>query len=350
MDEHRAARLIGRIRRDTGGAFASGLAYLGDRLGLWPALAERGPCTAAQLAEATGLVERYVLEWLRAMAAFGYVEHDPERGAWWLDDAQRAVLVDETSPWFAGGTFQFTAMSLLHTEELARAFREGGGIAYADLHPEIPESIDRMHRPWFDHLLTGSWLPSIPGLTERLESGIRVLDVGCGLGRSTVAVARAWPRSRVIGVDPHAESIDAARRLAEDERAANAAFEPTTLQDLPADDEFDLVLAIDCIHDMTDPVGALRAVRGHLAPDGLFVWSEPTGSDNPLENQAPLARLRAALSSYHCLTVSLAEGGPGLGTLIGEAGARRLAAEAGFADFSLLPVDSETQLFFGLRA
>lgn len=350
MDEGRARELIEKVRRDTGGAFISGLAWIGDRLGLFRALADGAPRTPAALATETGLVQRYVLEWLRAMAAFGYVEHDHEADTYRLDAAQRAVLADESSPFFATGSFQFTGASLLHTEELTRAFREGGGIPYSGLHAEIPAAIDRMHRPWFDHLLTGSWLPAIPGLVQRLESGIRVLDVGCGLGRSTVAVAEAWPRSTLVGVDPHGKSIAAARQLAAERDVGNAGFRTSTLQEIAGEEPYDLVLAIDCIHDMTDPVGALRAIRGLLAADGLFVWSEPTGSTNPLDNTEPLPRLRSALSPYHCLTVSLAEGGPGLGTLIGESGARRLAAEAGFADLELLPVESDTQLFFGLRA
>lgn len=350
MDAQRIRELIEMVRRDSGGAFISGLAYIGDRLGLFRVLADGERRSASEIADAAALVERYVLEWLRAMAAFGYVQHDPDAGCWWLDESQRAVLADEESPFFATGTFQFTGASLLHTEQLATAFRDGGGIAYGDLHADVPESIDRMHRPWFDHLLTGSWLPAMLGVVERLESGIRVLDVGCGLGRSTVAVAEAWPASRVVGVDPHAGSVAAARELARRRGADNAELRALALEDLPADESFDLVLAIDCIHDMAAPVQALRAVRGLLADDGLFVWSEPTGSTNPLENRDPLPRLRAALSSYHCLTVSLADGGAGLGTLIGESGARRLAAEAGFQRFELLPVESETQLFFGLGA
>lgn len=349
MDTNRIRQLIENIRRDTGGAFVSGLAYIGDRLGLFRVLADSKPLSSTELADAAGLQERYVREWLKAMAAFGYVEHDAAAGTWWLSEEQSAILVNEGSPFFGMGTFQFTLPSLLHTEAIIDAFRDGGGVAYAQLHPEIPESIDRMHRPWFDHLLTGQWIPAIPGLQDRLRRGTRVLDVGCGLGRSTVAVARAFPESVVLGIDPHAPSIETARSMAAEAAAGNAKFACAALADLPAGPPFDVVFAIDCIHDMHDPVEALRCIRELLADDGLFVWSEPAGSSNPLDNGAALPRLRQALSVYHCLTVSLAEGGRGLGTLIGEDGARALAAEAGFDALEVLPVESETQAFYGLR-
>lgn len=349
MDEDRLRQLIDNIRRDAGGAFASGLAYIGDRLGLFRALASSGRTSSTALADSLGLNERYVREWLKAMAAFGYVEHDAADLHWWLSEEQVAVLVREDSPYFGAGTFQFTLPSLLHTEDIVEAFRNGGGVAYAQLHPEIVPSIDRMHRPWFDHLLTGQWLPAMPGVVERLQRGARVLDVGCGLGRSTVALARAYPASAIVGLDPHAPSIDAARKLAAGQGLANATFAELELAALATAPGFDVVLAIDCIHDMRDPVQALRCIRELLTPAGIFVWSEPTGSSNPLDNRAPLPRLRQALSVYHCLTVSLAEGGHGLGTLIGEDGARALAAAAGFTRFEVLPVASETQVFYLLR-
>ena len=168
MDEGALQNLLDAVRRDTGGAFLTGLAYIGDRLGLFRTLAEIGPVNSEQLAAASDTHERYVREWLKALTAFGYVEHDPDAGTWWMTPEQTAVLADESSPWLGVGTFQFALPSLLHTEEILHAFRHGGGIAYEDLHPEIAPSIDRMHGAWFDHLLTGSWLPAIPGLPERL--------------------------------------------------------------------------------------------------------------------------------------------------------------------------------------
>lgn len=349
MNNETVQDLLEQIRRDTGGAFISGLAYIGDRLGIFAAIAQHGPVDSAALATATALNERYVREWLKALAAFGYIEYDDATETYSMSEEQCAVLVDESSAVFGAGTFHFTVPSLLHTEELMVAFRKGGGIAYDELHPEIPSSIDRMHRAWFDHLLTDEWLPAIPGVTTSLDDGIRVLDVGCGLGRSTIAIARAYPRSTVLGVDPHAPSVEFGRTLADEGGINNAEFMAQPLQHMDADLRFGLVIAIDCIHDMADPVGVLRTIRERLTDDGLLVWSEPAGSVNPLENRDTLSRMRAALSPFHCLTVSLAAGGPGLGTLIGTEAAQELASEAGFERFETLPVPCETQLFFGLR-
>ncbi len=347
MNSQRIEQLLEMVRRDSGGAFLSGLAYIGDRLGLFRALAEIGPGDSHALSDSTGLDERYLREWLKAMVAFGYAEHDVAAGTYWLDREQRAVLVDESSPFFVAGTFQFTLPSLRHTDALLDCFRNGGGIPYDALGDEIPAAIDRMHRPWFEHLLTGKWLPAVPALHASLLRGISVLDIGCGLGRSTVAMARAYPESRILGVDPHAPSIAFAVELALE--VPNARFEQRRLEELDATAPFDLIVAIDCIHDMRDPVGVLRRIRRLLAPGGLFFWSEPTGSADPLENRDSLARLRQALSLYHCLTVSLAEEGAGLGTLIGESGARQLAEQAGFGTFEVLPIDSPAQMFYGLR-
>lgn len=349
MNNETVQQLLEQIRRDTGGAFVSGLGYIGDRLGLFAAVAQHGPVNSVALAAATHLNERYVREWLKALAAFGYIEYDEAVQKYAMTEEQHAVLVDETSAVFGAGTFQFTLPSLSHTDQLVEAFRHGGGIAYDELHPEIPTSIDRMHRAWFDHLLAAEWLPAVHDIDDRLRNGIRVLDVGCGLGRSTIAVARAYPSSSVLGVDPHAPSIEFARQLAVESEVDNAEFLAVPLEDIDPSMRFELALAIDCIHDMADPVGVLRTIRRHLADDGLLVWSEPAGSVNPLENRDTLSRMRAAMSPFHCLTVSLAAGGPGLGTLIGTEVAEELAGAAGYEQFEQLPVPSETQLFFGLR-
>ncbi len=338
--------IIGSVIADVGGAFAAGLAYIGDRLGLFRIVAEDGPASSDRIASSAGLDERYVREWLKAMVSAGYVEHGPRDALYWMTEEQRRVLADEESPVFAAGVFQFALPSLLQTERLIEAFRSGGGISYAELGEEIPEAIDRMHRPWFDHQLTSQWLPGAGNLQDRLETGIRVLDVGCGLGRSTVALAHAYPAATIVGIDPHRKSIDKARELATERNIENAEFRDIGLEEMPEDERFDLILAIDCIHDMKDPVGALREIRKLLDDNGILFWSEPTGSHEPMANRDPVGKMRSNLSPYHCLTVSLALGGAGLGTIIGESGARSLASEAGFRDFEKLDIQSAMQQFF----
>ncbi len=341
--------LAERVADDLGGAFAVGLAYLGDKLGLFVALAAGGPVTSDELAQRTGLHERYVREWLKAMVASRYLEHQPEPDTYVMTDEQRAVLADEGGRAFMAGAFQFALESLLLAPRLASAFQHGGGISFGELPPAIPAAIDRMHRPWFQHLLVQEWIPGVPGLVDRLTAGIRVLDVGCGLGRSTVAMARAFPNSRFVGLDPHAPSIHEARALAAEAGAANATFVPASVEALDVDaDRFELIVAIDCVHDMADPAVALRAMRALLAGGGQVFWSEPTGSREPAENRDPQGRLRASLSPFHCLTVSMAAGGAALGTIIGEAGARELAAQAGFARFDRLAIPHPAQQFFRL--
>lgn len=346
MSDDRRRQLVQQVITDVGGAFVSGLGYIGDRLGLFRLLTDRGPLSSAALADAAGLHERYVREWLKAMVSAGYAEHDQARDVYAMTADQAAVLADEGSPVFAAGAFQFALPSLAFTDRLIDCFRHGGGIPYAALGAEIPDAIGRMHRAWFDYQLTGSWLPAAPDVEGRLRHGIGVLDVGCGTGRASVAVGRTYPASQVVGIDPHVPSIDAARALAAEAGVTNVSFREVGLEELAASERFDLILAIDCIHDMRDPVGALRIIHGALTAQGVVFWSEPSGSDDPAENRNPPGRMRSALSPYHCLTISLAEGGAGLGTIIGEAGARALASEAGFERFERLEVPSPMQQFF----
>jgi 2-polyprenyl-3-methyl-5-hydroxy-6-metoxy-1,4-benzoquinol methylase len=343
------------VMDDVGGAFTVGLAYIGDRLGLFAAVATLEKAASGPIARHAGLEERYVREWLNAMVASGYIEHDPAQSAYFMTAEQKSALVDEAARTFVAGVFQFALPSLLLAPRLVDVFRRGGGIPYGDLPAEIPDAIDRMHRPWFDHLLVQQWLPGAPGVVAALDRGISVLDVGCGLGRSTIAMARAYPNSRFLGVDPHGPSIEKARGLARDAGVANARFSTQPIERMERDggadmNRFDLVLAIDCIHDMVEPVQALRAIRELLSPEGALFWSEPTGSREPLENRNPAGKMRANQSPINCLTVSLAVGGAGLGTIIGEAGARELAQQAGFASFQTLNIENPMQQFFLVRA
>ncbi|MCH7914208.1 MAG: methyltransferase domain-containing protein [Deltaproteobacteria bacterium] len=262
---------------------------------------------------------------------------------------QAFVLANEDSFSFVGGAFQLTIPSIVQVHRVMEAFRKGGGLSYEELGSEIAEGIDRVHRPAFKYLLAKEWLPGVPGLKERLDQGISVLDVGCGLGRASVVIGSAFPRSVILGLDPNAYSIERARSLAEESGAGNVEFLCGTMEQLPKDRNYDLILAFDCIHDMADPVGTLKGIRETLTKDGIFFWVEPTGSHDPIENRNPIGKMRATLSPFLCLTVSLADGGAGLGTIIGEAGARKLAEEAGFSGFEKLPIENPMQQFFSLR-
>lgn len=347
--ESPAPTLAERVVEDVGAAFTVGLAYLGDKLGLFAALAAHGPSTSAELAGGLALDERYVREWLNAMVAARYVEHQPDRGTYAMTPEQAAVLAVEGGRLFAAGAFGFAIESLMLAPRLAGRFQHGGGIPFDELPAAIPVAIDRMHRPWFEHLLVQEWIAGVSGLAQRLTRGARVLDVGCGPGRSTIAMARAFPASAFLGIDPHGPSIQRAHDAAAEADLRNASFVAAPVDALEAD-EFDLIVAIDCVHDMADPVGALRAMRELLAFGGQLFWSEPAGSREPLENRTGYGRLRASLSPFHCLTVSMAAGGAALGTIIGESGARELARQAGFSRFDTVPIASAAQKFFLLSA
>ncbi|MCA1636643.1 MAG: methyltransferase domain-containing protein [Acidobacteria bacterium] len=350
MNQNKSEELALRAVNDMGGAFVMALAYIGDRLGLFRAMAGAGPLSSAQLAERTGLNERYVREWARAMVAAEYIDYDPVAENFVMTDEQAFVLADEDSPLFVGGGFHFATPTIWNVPGVMEAFREGGGVSYAELGEEIPEAVERFFRPTYVNFLTQAWLPRVPGLTERLARGIEVADVGCGFGQSTVAMAKAFPASNFLGIDSHPRSIERARRLADEQEADNAEFIWGMAQEVATmGRKYELVCSFDCIRDMSDPLGVLKAIRGAMAADGDYLWSEPNASSNPLENRNPVGKTFSAASPLHCLTVSLAHEGAGLGTVIGESGARRLAREAGFSSFERLPVEHPFVQVFTLR-
>jgi 2-polyprenyl-3-methyl-5-hydroxy-6-metoxy-1,4-benzoquinol methylase len=349
MDQSKIKELSQRVVVDTGGVFAIALCYIGDRLGLFRAMADGKALTSEELAQKTNLNERYVREWLKGLVAAEYIEYKQDSDRYFMTAEQASVLANEDSSSFVGGAFQLTIPSVVQVHRVMEVFRKGGGLSYEELGSEIAEGIDRLHRPAFRYLLAKEWLPGVPGLKERLDQGISVLDVGCGLGRSSVVIGSAYPRSVILGLDSNAYSIERARSLAEESGVGNVEFLCATLEQLPKDKHYDLILALDCIHDMADPVGALKEIREAMTRDGIFFWVEPTGSHNPIENRNPIGKMRATLSPLFCLTVSLADGGAGLGTIIGEKGARKLAAEAGFSSIEKLPIENPMQRFFSLR-
>jgi 2-polyprenyl-3-methyl-5-hydroxy-6-metoxy-1,4-benzoquinol methylase len=351
MDGKKVEELAFRVVTDMGGAFTMALGYIGDRLGLFKAMAIAGKAlTSAELAASTGLNERYVREWCKAMVAAQYIDYDPETKKYLMTDEQAFVLANEDSPMFVGGGFHFTTPSISNVPKIMDAFRHGGGISYADIGDEIPEAIERFFRPGYVNFLAHDWIAKVPGLTERLKEGARVVDIGCGRGQSTVAIAKAFPRSKVLGIDYHAASIKYARQLAEKEHAANVKFICASAHEIPRDQKYDLICSFDCIHDMVDPRGTLKAIRSALAEDdGVYLWSEPNASEKPHENRNPIGKAFSAISPLHCMTVSLAHNGEGLGTVIGEAGARTLAREAGFSSFEKLPIQNPFNQFFALR-
>lgn len=349
MDQQKIEAAAFQVVKDMGGAFTMALGYIGDRTGLFKALAGAGPLSSAELARKVGLNERYVREWARAMVAAEYIEYEPSSEKYVMTEEQAFVLANEDSPMFVGGALQFATPTILNTPKILDAFKNGGGISYQEIGEEIPEAIERFFRPGYMNFLAKEWIAAVPGLKSKLEKGARVADVGCGCGQSSVILAKAFPRSKVVGIDFDERSIGRARSLAKQSGASNVEFIAASADKLPRQPRFDLICSFDCIHDMVDPRGTLRAIWEALAEDGVYLWSEPNASDRPDQNRNPVGKAFSAISPLHCMTVSLAHQGAGLGTVIGETGARRLADGAGFSSFEKLPINNPFNQFFALR-
>ena len=341
-------QLTQRIDRDIMGALTVGLIYLGDRLGLFDALRAGGPATAAELAARTGLVERYVREWLTGMATQKYLAYEPAGNRFGLTPGQAAIFADPQSRSYRAPVAIPVLKNLEQADRLATAFREGGGVPFAAYGELFIEAMDRINGPQFRaHLLR--WLAGLPGAVESLTGGGSYLDVGCGGGIPCVEVARAFPRATALGLDLHAPSIERARAAA---RAAGLAdrvsFETRAIEELPAGKHFDVVTTFDVVHDLADPVSVLRGIRRALAPGGVYLMVE-SKVDDSLEEQIA-SQVNYGWSVFHCLPQSLAEGGAGLGNPLRPAMARELATAAGFSSFTVLPIDDEGRAFYDMRA
>jgi SAM-dependent methyltransferase len=307
---------------------------MGDKLGLYRALAGAGPLTPEELAARTETAERYVREWLNAQAAGGYVEYDPETGTYELPPEQAVALTDDSSAAYLPGFFQIALGSVLDSPRITETARSGAGLGWHEHGHDVHEGCERFFRPGYNAHLIASWLPALDGVVETLERGGRVADLGCGHGASTILMAEAFPRSTFVGSDYHAGSIETARARAEAAGVADrVTFEAVPAAAHPGGD-YDLVTMFDCLHDMGDPVGAARAVRGLLGPDGTWMIVEPAAGDRVEDNLNPVGRAYYGFSTLLCTPASLSqEVGLALGAQAGEARIREVVEAAGFTRF-----------------
>ena len=304
---------------------------IGHRTGLFAAVAA-GPASNAELAGRAGLQERYVREWLGAMVTGGIVGHDQEAGTYRLPAEHAACLTGAGSANLAPISRLVTHLAK-HVDAVALAFREGGGVPYGEFRPEFTDVMDAMGRGVFDELLVQAYVPLVPGLGERLAAGARVADVGCGTGHAIVLLAAAYPASTFTGYDLADDAVARARSEAAGAGLANARFEVRDAARLTVEEPFDVVFVFDAVHDQVDPAAVLERIGAALAPGGTLVMVEPRASSDLAGNLAnPLAPLLYSISTLHCLTVSLAGGGAGLGAAWGEELARSMLADAGFGD------------------
>lgn len=339
VDDAKVEEFLGRLISIYSGAMLNYMIDIGHRTGLFAAAAV-GPATSEGLAKRAGLTERYVREWLGAMVTGGIVDYEPAERVYSLT-RERALCLTE-------GHTNLAPLALLHTHlgkhvhQVARAFREGGGVPYAAYRPEFTDVMDAIGRGVYDGLLIDAYLPLVPGLLELLESGARVADVACGTGHALVLMARAFPASTFVGYDIDEGAIARARAEAGGAGLANVRFELCDAARLEVAEPFDVVFVFDAVHDQVDPVGVLERIHAALAAGGCFVMKEPHAADNLEDNIAnPMASMLYSVSTLHCLTVSLAHGGAGIGTAFGEQLARQMLADAGFVDIRVHPAPGD---------
>jgi SAM-dependent methyltransferase len=341
LDPARLDAAVGKVFGELGVFLSAPMLILGDRLGLFRALAAGGPATAAELADGTGLVERYVREWLAAVTVGGYLTYDPTGQRFTLAPEMAAVLAYDDSPTALIGVVPGLRDLMDHLPEVERFFRTGGGHGWADYGPGLARAQARFTRPMFVHGLVGAWLPAIDGLVAKLERGARVADVGCGHGVSTILAAQAWPRSTFVGVDLDPASVAEATSAAQAAGVADrVSFHTASGADYPGEG-YDLVLILDCLHDMGDPVATVAHARGILAEDGVVFVAEPLAADRLEDDLAnPYARIGYAISTLVCTPSSLSQPGAlGLGAMAGPARLEQVLAEGGLGNVRRLPAE-----------
>jgi len=319
---------------DFGATFHAALVRIGDKLGLYKALASGGPLTPAELAKKTGTSERYVREWLSNQAAGGYVSYDSKAGKFFLNDEQAFTMADETSPAFLPGAFQVALAAIKAEDQLTERFKTGKGMGWHEHHPELFVGTERFFRPGYAANLIASWIPALEGVEEKLNKGAKVADVGCGLGASTILMAKNYPKSEFVGFDYHDKSIETARQRAKDAGVSDhIRFEIAMAKDYPGKD-YDFVTFFDCLHDMGDPVGASKHVHSTLKKDGTWMIVEPFAGDSLEENLHPVGRAFYGASTLLCTPASLSqEVGLALGAQAGEKRLRDVVTQGGFTRF-----------------
>ncbi len=352
VDQAKLGAFFGKVFGDIKSSMLGLNYYIGDKLGLFKALAEAGPVTNISLAKRTGLHERYLREWLSAMACGGIVDYDASTQEFSLAKERAMVLANEDSPLFVSGIFEMLPTFYGNATKVVDHFRSGGGVPQKDYGKEFWHGFERFTRAQLLNHLTQHWIPAMPEVEGRLKDGGSVADVGCGNGQAALIFAQAYPKAKVVGYDNYPLAIEEAR-----DRANRAGLEgrvefrlADVVEGLPA--KYDLITTFDVVHDMVHPVAALKGIRRSLSGDGSYLWHEFNVSSDLAENLKnpiglPLFLYNA--STNYCMTTSLAEGGAAYGAVLGEKNARRIASDAGFARFQRLPIEDPFHVLYQLR-
>jgi SAM-dependent methyltransferase len=332
IDEAKLEAFMGKAMSDMGAIISAPLMVLGEKLGLYRAMAHAGPLTSQEIAERSGASERYVREWLGNQAAGGYVTYDPETERYVLPDEHALALADEDSPFYILGVYESIASLYADEERITEAFRTGGGMGWHEHDHRLFRGTERFFRPGYRAHLVSSWIPALDGVQHKLERGAKVADVGCGHGASTIIMAEAFPRSEFFGFDYHAASIERAQQAAEEAGVEDRiTFAVGSAKEYPGAG-YDLVCVFDCLHDMGDPVGAAAHVLSTLDEDGTWMIVEPFAGDRVEDNLNPVGRVFYGASTVICTPASLSqEVGLALGAQAGEAQLTAVLEQGGFS-------------------
>jgi 2-polyprenyl-3-methyl-5-hydroxy-6-metoxy-1,4-benzoquinol methylase len=334
INEAKLNEFVGKAVGDLGAALHAALVVIGEKHGLFKALADGKPVTSAELAQRTETAERYVREWLAAMAASGYIDYDAKTKKYSMAEEQAFALANEDGPVYLPGAFQLVTALVRDEPKIAEVFRTGKGVGWHEHDAGLFHGTERFFRPNYVAHLVSEWIPALEGVEAKLKAGARVADVGCGHGSSTLLMAKAYPKSTFVGFDYHEPSIKHARKLAKDAGLEKrVTFETSPAKSFPGKD-YDFVACFDCLHDMGDPAGAAKHVLQSLKKDGTWMIVEPFAGDKVEQNLNPVGRLYYSASTLVCTPASLSqEVGLALGAQAGEARLRDVVTSAGFKRF-----------------
>jgi SAM-dependent methyltransferase len=341
IDEAKVEEFVEEVIGDFSGMMTFALCHVGDKLGLFTDLAENGPATPEELAERTAIDQRYAAEWLRGLAAPGYLDYDQDSGRYVLSPEHSLVLSVEGSPAFMGGGFQMFGGMLQPLDTIVRSFQDGGGAGQDEYGDDWWAGMERFTNGWFENFLLQEWIESMPNVKQKLEAGCDYADVGCGSGRALIKLAQAFPEPRFTGYDIFETQAERARANVEEAGLSDRIkIEVADAVDgLPG--EYDVISTYDVVHDAADPLGLLKGIRESLRPGGSYICLDINCADRHEENEGPLAAMFYGFSVFYCMTTSLANGGAGLGTCgLPEAVARELCEEAGFSEVRRVPMEN----------
>jgi SAM-dependent methyltransferase len=341
VDPTRQEAFAGKLFEQFCGTMSVLLASLGDRLGLFKDLAAHGPATSAELAKRTGLNERYLREWLGGLAAAGYLTYDTASKRFTLPAEHVAALAQEGGPMFAGGMLQQLPALVGVFDDVAAAFKTGGGVPQSRYAPGFWDGLERFTAGWFENLLLPAWVPAMPDVKAHLERGADVADVGCGRGRALIKLAGAFPKARYVGFDNFGPTVERAAANARDAGVGKLVrFEERDVsKGLPG--KYHVITTFDVVHDSVDPLGLLKTIRNSLHPDGVYVCLDINCGDTLDKNLNPFGAMFHGVSTLYCMTTSLANGGAGLGTLgFHETKVHELCEKAGFSSVRRVPIEN----------